>query len=467
MSQPTKATQSIINEQMIDRLLEEGKQASQYQVKNIIEKARAARGLSPRETAILLQNQSEEIDSLLFQAAREIKEKIYGKRLVLFAPLYLSNYCINNCLYCGYKKQNPGPRRRLSHKEIEEEILLIEELGHKRIALETGEDWENCPMEYILEAMQTIYNTTLKNGAIRRINVNMPATTVENYHKLKEAGIGTYILFQETYHRPTYKKMHPTGPKSDYEYHLTAMNRAMEAGIDDVGIGVLFGLYDFRFEVLALLFHSEYLEQTFGVGPHTISVPRLQQAACTSLNHFPWLVNDKDFKRIVAILRLAVPYTGMILSTRERPGFREEVISLGISQISAGSKTDVGGYKADKRKKFTEQFSLADHRHPNEIIYSLCKEGYLPSYCTACYRTGRTGDRFMKLAKSGRIQNVCLPNALLTFKEYLVDYADEALRNIGEKVINQFLEDIPDSNTREETLQRLQRIEEGERDTYF
>lgn len=356
--------------------------------------------------------------------------------------------------------------------EVREEVRILEDMGHKRLALEAGEDPVNCPIEYTLEVIKTVYDTKLKNGSIRRVNVNIAATTVENYRKLKDVGIGTYVLFQETYHRPTYKYMHPSGPKSDYDYHTTAMDRAMAGGIDDVGLGVLFGLYDYRYEVLALLQHARHLDETYGVGPHTISFPRIRPAYGINIEDFPHLVPDKEFKKIVAILRLAVPYTGMILSTRERPDFRDEVIDVGISQISAGSCTGVGGYHDEISRKSSggehaPQFLVEDRRTPNEVLLSLCRRGYLPSYCTACYRQGRTGDRFMQLAKTGNIQNCCLPNAILTFKEFLIDYAEPETRRAGEEVIRKSLEDIDNPVIKQKTIERLARIEQGERDLYF
>jgi 2-iminoacetate synthase len=463
----------FIDEQKINALLEQGKNRENEEVLSIIDKASEAKGLTPEEVAVLLQCEDQEALEAMFKTAREIKEKIYGKRLVLFAPLYISNYCVNNCSYCGYRCSNAFERRKLTMDEIAQEVEILESLGHKRLALETGEDDKNCPIEYILEAIDKIYRVRKDNGNIRRINVNIAATTVEDYKKLKEAGIGTYVLFQETYHRETYAYMHPSGPKRDYDWHTLAMDRAMEAGIDDVGLGVLFGLYDYKFEVLGLLLHSLHLEEEFGVGPHTISVPRLRPARGVNLKEFPHLVSDDDFKKLVAIIRLAVPYTGMILSTREKPRFRDEVISLGISQISAGSCTGVGGYKQEQERKergeecSSLQFNIEDHRSPDEIIRSLSESGYIPSYCTACYRTGRTGDRFMELAKTGEIQNVCQPNAILTFKEYLEDYASEETKKVGEAAIKKHLERITNSKIREKTEEWLSRIEKGERDFYF
>jgi 2-iminoacetate synthase len=460
--------ENFINGQRIYSLLKQEGNKSKQEFERIIEKGRLAKGLKIEEVATLLQIDDDELNEKLFDAASHVKNMIYGNRMVLFAPLYISNYCVNNCVYCGYKCKNEFSRKKLSDEEIKKEVEIIQRLGHKRIALETGEDDKNCPIDYVLHAMDVIYNTKVDNGSIRRINVNIAATTVDNYAKLKEKGIGTYILFQETYHKETYKKMHPTGPKSSYEYHLTAMDRAMEGGIDDVGIGVLFGLFDYKYEVLATILHKEHLEEKFGVGPHTISVPRLRKAKDVTLKDYPHLVSDNEFKKIVAILRLAVPYTGIILSTREEPKFREEVMRLGVSQVSAGSCTGVGGYEEHKEGKEQElQFEVADNRTPNEIIKSLCTQGYIPSYCTACYRKGRTGDRFMQYAKSGEIHNLCHPNAIMTFKEYLEDYADDELKEIGSGVLKQNLSKIPSEDKREKTLERLKRIEKGERDLFF
>lgn len=460
----------FIDDEVIGRALESGKNFSKEDIREILQKAREAKGLDLEDVAKLLFCEDEELLEEMYAVAKELKEKIYGKRIVIFAPLYYSDYCVNNCRYCGYRRDNKTPRRRLTMEEVRREVEILEEMGHKRLALEAGEDPVHCPIEYTLEVINTVYDTKLKNGSIRRVNINIAATTVENYRKLKEAGIGTYVLFQETYHRPTYKTMHPSGPKSNYDYHTTAMDRAMAGGIDDVGLGVLFGLYDYRYEVLALLQHAKHLDETYGVGPHTISFPRIKPAFGVDVKKFPHMVSDEDFKKIVAIVRLAVPYTGMILSTRERPDFREEVIAVGISQISAGSCTGVGGYYEEiskKESKTSPQFQVEDQRTPNEVLLSLCEKGYLPSYCTACYRRGRTGDRFMELAKSGNIHNFCQPNAILTFKEFIMDYANPKLREIGEKVIEKSLEDIPSPTVRQKTAERLKKIEAGERDLYF
>jgi 2-iminoacetate synthase len=461
----------FIDERYIFRLLEEARTATPAETRRIIDRAGQCEGLTPEETAVLLHAGDREILERIYLQASRIKESIYGKRLVFFAPLYISNHCTNNCIYCGYRRDNKLDRRRLTMEEIRNEVTVLEDMGHKRLALECGEDPVNCPIDYVLEAIETIYSVKEKNGSIRRINVNIAATTEEDYRKLKEAKIGTYILFQETYHRPTYDRMHPSGPKRDYDWHTCAFDRAMEAGIDDVGAGVLFGLYDYKFEVLALLLHALHLEEVFGVGPHTISVPRMRPAQGVNLETFPYLVSDESFKKIVAILRLAVPYTGIILSTRERADFRDELIKVGISQLSAGSCTGVGGYRLDKKGEGTceesPQFAVEDRRSINEVITSICKSGYIPSFCTACYRSGRTGDRFMPLAKSGQIQNVCQPNAILTFKEFLMDYATPETRRSGEEAIARHLELISSPAVREKTKRILEQIAGGQRDYYF
>lgn len=454
----------IVNQKIWD-LLEESRKVEKSEILRIIEKAENCEGLSALETAVLLNVEDQETLERMYMAAGKIKERIYGNRIVMFAPLYVSNYCINGCTYCGYKCSNKFNRKKLTDDEIREEVKVIEDMGHKRIVLEAGEDDKNCPIDYITHVMDVVYETKSDEGSIRRINVNVAATSVENYVKLKEAGIGTYTLFQETYHLDTYKKMHPFGPKSDFTYHLTAMNRAMEGGIDDVGIGVLFGLYDYKFEVMGMMMHKEHLEEVCGVGPHTMSVPRLKKADGVDSNEFPYLVSDKDFKKIVAIIRLSVPYTGIILSTREEPTFREEVIKVGVSQVSAGSRVDVGGYTVDEES--SEQFKTDDHRPSGEVIKSLCEQGYLPSFCTACYRSGRTGDRFMQVAKSGQIHNLCLPNALMTFKEYLEDYATEDMKKLGEEVITKHIEDIESEKVRALTEERIKSIAEGKRDLFL
>ena len=457
--------QNFIDDQKIIALLETGYKHSKEDIRAIIEKARTCVGLSLEDVAALLQFEDQELLDEMFACANHIKNTIYGDRIVMFAPLYISNYCVNGCTYCGYKQSNTIARRKLTDQEIANEALKIEAMGHKRIALEAGEDPVNCDLDYVLHAMDVIYKTKSDNGAIRRINVNVAATSVENYKRLKAADIGTYILFQETYHQPTYKKYHPKGPKSNYEYHLTAMDRAMEGGIDDVGIGALFGLYDYKYELLGMMMHKEHLEEVFGVGPHTMSVPRIKKAMDVAVEAYPYAVDDEAFKRLVAIIRLAVPYTGIILSTREEASFREEVIHIGVSQISAGSKTDVGGYTEEE--KMASQFQLADERPQHEIIKSLLEKGFLPSYCTACYRAGRTGVRFMQVAKSGQIHNLCQPNALLTLKEYLEDYADPDLKALGEAAIKIHIDRIPNEKMKQTTLSRLEAIERGERDLFF
>lgn len=469
-----QTSDGFINDTLITELLLEGKIKAQNKqcIEDIIHKASQYKGLSAAEVAILLEVTNPDLLTAMFATAAQIKEAIYGTRIVLFAPLYVSNHCINNCSYCGYRSDNLEQlRKSLTLAEVRQEVEIIQNLGHKRLVLEAGEDPVHCSIDYIVDTIKEIYSIKNENGSIRRINVNIAATTIQEYQQLKEADIGTYILFQETYHRETYTALHPTGPKNNYNWHTTAMDRAMQAGLDDVGIGVLYGLFDYKYDTVAMFLHAEHLEETFGVGPHTISVPRLRPAGSVNLDRFPHLVKDEDFKKIIAILRLAVPYTGIILSTREHPVFRDELLTYGVSQISAGSCTGVGGYQdtqqEDKRITTSAQFETGDNRSPSEIIRMLCEKNFIPSYCTACYRQGRTGDRFMQLAKSGEIQNVCLPNALLTFKEYLIDYADESLKEIGETMIAENLASIPQEKVRAETLKRLKEIENGSRDLYF
>lgn len=459
----------FIDHERIVTLLATGRASSSgREVECILDQAALARGLSPEEVAVLLQVENQELLDKIYRTASQVKEKIYGKRLVLFAPLYISDACVNHCAYCGYRADNRFPRRRLSMEEIQDEVKVLEDMGHRRIALECGEDPELCPIDYVLEAIATIYSVKVKNGGIRRVFVNIAATTVEEYRLLQRAGIGAYILFQETYHRPTYAAMHPSGPKSDYGWHTSAFDRAMEAGIEDVGAGVLFGLYDYKYEVLALLLHALHLEEVFGAGPHTISVPRLRPAGGVNLETFPYLVSDADFKKLVAIIRLAVPSTGLIVSTRENAEFRNELMSVGISQLSGGSCTGVGGYCDDKHgEKQRPQFNVEDHRSLDEVVRSVCQAGYLPSFCTACYRKGRTGERFMSLAKTGQIQNLCQPNAILTFKEFLQDYASPQTREAAEEVISRNLAQIGNPEVRATTAKNLARIEEGARDLYF
>lgn len=455
----------MIDHNYIYNILEETKAVTNRDIKEILNKAKGEKGLSHKDIAILLQAEDKDDLKEIFEMAGKIKKKIYGNRIVMFAPLYLSDYCVNNCVYCGYKKDNKFKRRKLNKEEIQEEVKLLEKMGHKRLALEFGEDPVNCDIEYVLDSIKAIYETNTENGAIRRVNVNLASTTVENYKRLKDANIGTYILFQETYHRPTYEKMHPGSLKGNYDYHLTAFNRAMEGGIDDVGGGVLFGLYDYRFEVLALMLHNEYLENNYGVGFHTISVPRLKKAEGMELELFPNILSDDEFKKIVAIMRLAVPYTGIILSTRESHEMRKEVIEYGVSQISAGSCTGVGGYKESEEN--SSQFEVADNRKPFEVIRELIDDGHLPSYCTACYRMGRTGDRFMQLAKSGQIQNVCGPNALMTITEYALDYGDKELQDKVDKLIDREINTIDREDIKNLVLEKIDRIKKGERDLYL
>lgn len=438
-------------------------------IERILAKAGECKGLTHREAAILLHVEDEDVLSRIYDQAKRIKERIYGKRIVMFAPLYISNYCVNNCQYCGFRCANKIDRVKLTQDQVRDEVRALESMGHKRLLLEFGEDDKECPIDYILECIDTIYSVKFKNGAIRRVNVDIAATTGENYRKLKDAGIGTYILFQETYHKPTYLSVHH-GPKQNYEWHTEAMDRAMlEGHIDDVGIGPLYGLYDYRYETVALLMHAEHLEAACGVGPHTISVPRLLPAEGVSLENFPYLVDNANFKKLVAIIRLAVPYTGMILSTREAADFRNELLNVGVSQMSAGSCVGVGGYAHPELLPDNEkpQFDLADHRAPLEVLKGLVRDGYVPSYCTACYREGRTGDRFMPLAKSGQIGNCCLPNALLTFQEYLNDYGDDELKFMGTDMISRELANIPNDKQRERAALYLERIRSGERDFRF
>ncbi|MCI6152423.1 MAG: [FeFe] hydrogenase H-cluster radical SAM maturase HydG [Fusobacterium perfoetens] len=456
---------SFLNEENINKILENAKlkSNSEEEINRILEKARLCEGITPEEAAILLSVNDEEILNKMFKIAKEVKERIYGKRIVMFAPLYVSNYCVNNCKYCGYQHCNEDlTRKKLTREELVEEVKALEKLGHKRIVLEAGEDPINCSIDYILDCIKDIYSIKFENGNIRRININIAATTVENYKKLKEAEIGTYTLFQESFHEKTYDKMHLSGPKKNYYYHTTAMFRAREAGIDDVGIGVLYGLYDHKYETVAMIMYANELEKVTGVGPHTISVPRLREASNVTLEEYPYLVNDYEFKKIVAVLRLAVPYTGMILSTREESKFRDSVIELGISQVSAGSCTGVGGYSESTEN--TAQFEVGDHRSPMEMLESLMKSGYIPSYCTACYRSGRTGDRFMEIAKSGKINIMCEANAMMTLKEFLLDYADENLRKIGDETILKELEKVKDEKFKEKIKGYLKDIENGARD---
>lgn len=435
-------------------------------IEQLIEKAKSCKGLTHREAAVLLECDQDDLVERIFHLAKEIKQKFYGNRIVMFAPLYLSNYCVNGCVYCPYHLKNKTiTRKKLTQEEIRKEVIALQDMGHKRLALEAGEDPLRNPIEYILESIQTIYSIKHKNGAIRRVNVNIAATSVENYKRLKEAGIGTYILFQETYHKENYQQLHPTGPKSNYEYHTEAMDRAMEAGIDDVGIGVLFGLNRYKYDFTGLLMHAEHLEARFGVGPHTISVPRICPAEDISTEDFPNVIPDDIFARIVAIIRISVPYTGMIISTRESAESRAKVLELGVSQISGGSCTSVGGYSEhEKAENNSAQFDISDTRTLDEIVNWLLDLGYIPSFCTACYREGRTGDRFMSLVKSGQIANCCGPNALMTLKEYLEDYASEDTKKKGSELINRGAACIPNAKIREITLRNIEEIVKGKRD---
>ncbi|MDU7066535.1 MAG: [FeFe] hydrogenase H-cluster radical SAM maturase HydG [Clostridium perfringens] len=461
----------FIKDDEINSLIAKGKElvSDKELVREIIEKSKSAEGLTPEETAVLLNLEDKELIEEMFKAARQVKEKLYGKRLVVFAPLYVSNYCVNNCTYCGYKHCNDElKRKKLNKEQLIEEVKVLESLGHKRIALEAGEDPVNAPLDYILDCIKSIYSIKFDNGSIRRINVNIAATTVENYKRLKDAEIGTYILFQETYHKPTYESLHVSGPKHNYNYHTTAMHRAREAGIDDIGMGVLYGLYDYKYETLAMLMHAMDLEETTGVGPHTLSVPRIRPAENVSLENYPYLVDDEDFKKIVAILRLAVPYAGLILSTREEPGLRDEIIALGVSQVSTGSCTGVGGYSeaySDPEEK--PQFEVGDHRSPVEMIESLMEAGYIPSYCTACYREGRTGERFMDIVKSGELYKICEANALITLKEFIDDYGTDRTREIGDKLIKKSIDEIDNESFRKSVEEKINKISNGTRDLRF
>lgn len=463
----SKKADDFINDEEIQETLayaEQNKHNAEL-IESILAKARKRKGLTHREASVLLDCDIEEKNQEIYALAEQIKKDFYGNRIVMFAPLYLSNYCINGCTYCPYHLKNKHiARKKLTQEEVRNEVIALQDMGHKRLALETGEDPVNCPIEYVLDCIKTIYSIKHKNGEIRRVNVNIAATTVENYRKLKDAGIGTYILFQETYHKESYFKLHPTGPKHDYDYHTEAMDRAMEGGIDDVGCGVLFGLDKYRYEFAGLLMHAEHLEAAFGVGPHTISVPRLRRADDIDPDAFDNGINDDVFSKIIACIRISVPYTGMIISTRESQKTRERVIHYGISQISGGSKTSVGGYyEPEADDDNSEQFDVSDTRTLDEIVKWLMDMGYLPSFCTACYRAGRTGDRFMSLCKTGQIQNCCHPNALMTLKEYLMDYASPATKEVGDKLILNEIENIPNEKVRQTVLDNLKEIQENNR----
>lgn len=438
-------------------------------IDQIIEKARLRKGLNHREASVLLACDNKEKIEEIYELAQQIKQDYYGNRIVLFAPLYLSNYCVNGCVYCPYHAKNKHiARKKLTQEEIKKEVIALQDMGHKRLAIEAGEDPVNNPIEYILESIKTIYSIKHKNGAIRRVNVNIAATTIENYKKLKEAGIGTYILFQETYCKKSYEELHPTGPKHDYAYHTEAMDRAMEAGIDDVGLGVLFGLEMYRYEFAGILMHAEHLEAVHGVGPHTISVPRIKRADDIDPDVFDNGIDDDTFAKICALIRVAVPYTGMIISTRESQACREKVIPLGVSQISGGSRTSVGGYvEPESEDDNSAQFDVSDQRSLDEVVKWLMDMGYIPSFCTACYREGRTGDRFMALCKNMQILNCCHPNALMTLKEYLEDYASPETREVGLKLIDKELEKIPNPKVKQTAYEHIHDIAEGKRDFRF
>ena len=461
-----KAVEFISNEEILRCLDESKKQKPLEFYMDIVKKAKKEKGLTHEEVAYLINCNKDEVWDEIFKLANKIKNDYYGNRIVLFAPLYLSNYCINGCTYCPYHAKNKTiPRKKLTQEEIKKETIALMDMGHKRLALEMGEDDRINTMEYLLESIKTIYSIKHENGSIRRVNVNIAATTVENYRKLKEAGIGTYILFQETYNKENYEILHPTGPKHNYDYHTEAMDRAMEGGIDDVGVGVLFGLETYDYELVGLMMHKEHLEEKFGFGPHTISVPRICPADDIDTNHFENALSDDIFIKIVSLLRIAVPYTGIIVSTRESQKSREKALKVGVSQISGGSRTSVGGYCVEEDE--TSQFDTSDKRSLDEVVNWLLDMGHIPSFCTACYREGRTGDRFMSLCKSKQILNVCGPNALLTLKEYLMDYASDETKKKGEEIIQKELANIPNEKVREKTKEYLQEIENGNRDFRF
>lgn len=457
-------THNIIPEEKINDLIDI--RPSKEKIKEVLNRAMQLKGLSMEDASVLLNIEDDEILNQLFKAAKTVKEKIYGKRIVLFSPLYVSNYCTNNCLYCAFRRDNKAmKRKKLTVDEVVEEARTIIEMGHKRVLLVAGEDMNQVNLDYIEEIIRKIYEQKVMKGEVRRININIAPLSVEDFKRLKTFNIGTYQSFQETYHRETYKTMHPSGLKANYEYRVDTMDRAFQAGLDDVGVGVLYGLTDYRFEVLAQLAHAEYLDKTYGTGPHTISIPRIEHAEGSEIaDNPPHAVSDKNFKKIVAVLRLAVPYTGIILTTRERADFRSEVLELGVSQMSAGSKTNPGGYHEDES---TEQFSVGDHRSLDEVIKELSETGYLPSFCTSCYRLGRVGKDFMDLAKPGLIQKFCQPNAILTFKEYLEDYACEETKKAGEKCIEQHITEVPDERVKEKLHKQLAKIQAGERDIYI
>ncbi len=462
-----KAEEFISHDEILDTLAyAEANKNNRELIDQILEKARQRKGLSHREATVLLDCGLEDKNNEIYALAEQMKKDIYGNRIVMFAPLYLSNYCVNGCVYCPYHMKNKHiARKKLSQEDIRREVIALQDMGHKRLAIEAGEDPVNNPIEYVLESIKTIYSIQHKNGAIRRVNVNIAATTVENYSKLRDAGIGTYILFQETYNKESYEKLHPTGPKHDYSWHTEAMDRAMDGGIDDVGIGVLFGLELYRYDFTALLMHAEHLEAAKGVGPHTISVPRIRHADDIDADSFDNGITDETFGKIVACIRLAVPYTGMIVSTRESKACRERVLHLGVSQISGASRTSVGGYvEPEAEDEKSEQFDVEDRRTLDEVVRWLMKLGYIPSFCTACYREGRTGDRFMALSKNGEIQNCCHPNALMTLNEYLEDYASPETKALGEALIAKEIHNIPREKVRNIVIGNLDKIKNGSRD---
>lgn len=467
----SKAKEFINHQEILDTLAyAEANKSNKDLLRQILSKAKEEKGLDHREASVLLMTDDEEINSEIYSLARKIKEDHYGSRIVLFAPLYLSNYCVNGCVYCPYHLKNKNIRRKkLSQEEIKREVIALQDMGHKRLALELGEDPVNNPIEYVIESIKTIYSIKHDNGQIRRVNVNIAATSVENYKKLKDAEIGTYILFQETYNKKSYEALHPTGPKHDYDYHTEAMDRAMEAGIDDVGIGVLFGLETYKYEFAGLLMHAEHLEAKFGVGPHTISVPRIQPGDDIDPADFENQLADEIFEKLIALIRISVPYTGMIISTRENQKVREKALELGVSQISGGSRTSIGGYSEEEKKEDNSaQFDLADNRSLEEIVDWLIDLGYIPSFCTACYREGRTGDRFMQLCKSGQILNCCQPNALMTLKEYLLDYGSDFSKDLGQKLIGEKLEKIPNETVKAKAKKYIEEMETvGKRDFRF
>lgn len=467
----TKAEEFIANEEVLATLEYAKKNKNNIElIDKILEKAKLGKGLTHREAAVLLNCDNEEKNQEIFELAKKIKQDYYGNRIVLFAPLYLSNYCVNGCVYCPYHAKNKHiTRKKMTQEEIKEEVIALQDMGHKRLAIETGEDPVNNPIEYVLESLKTIYSVHHKNGSIRRANVNIAATTVENYKKLKEAGIGTYILFQETYNKKSYEELHPTGPKHNYAYHTEAMDRAMQGGIDDVGLGVLFGLESYKYEFSALLMHAEHLEAVYGVGPHTISVPRIRKADDIDPSTFDNGIDDDIFAKIVACIRIAVPYTGMIISTRESQKCRERVLNLGVSQISGASKTSVGGYAHPEQEseEETAQFDVEDRRSLDEIVKWLMELGYVPSFCTACYREGRVGDRFMEICKEQKIHNFCHPNAIMTLEEYLEDYASPETQKVGEELIDKELKTLGNNKLKCAVEENLDKIKHGERDFRF